>query len=437
MRKFLIGLRTTKFDIQTLSLFLYYKNANIDVVLVVDELKKDVDCGIFPKVSINKSTLTEVGLYVELEKLGWLCGDFGLYLMSIKYPNYDGYWLIEDDALVASESLTTYLGLPLLKSFDLCAKSFWNAHSGWVWKESAEAYFQVPIAKKMSFSIVYVSRKFCREAFQKRVEYIQFFSNCTQSTIFLNDESFLANFSKNYNAFQMEKLYSEDDLKNYHFTTNNKLFFFNPTFSKIEQGFYHPIIISSNSQDNNLRIIHILKKQKQLGRYYKNKLLNQMTNNLESIQKEFTPRVLVCILYSGSAHILTLVESLKARWVQYVIINLTSQALDIEATIVYQTSDIVSGLAMIEKDHQNHDGLWIITDRCSISLDSKQSLVKTLELPEWKNIPFCSLKIGDRTLTGEIIYYINFEYYKEKGFCITQAQNIQELYHTEFFTLKM
>ena len=135
MGKYLVGIRTTKLDLQTLNLLLYYKQANIDTVLVVDELKTKVDAGIFPKVSLNKDKLTSLNLYIEHEKLGWLCGDFGLYLMALEYPNYQGYWLIEDDAFVASPSLDLYLGQPTLKALDLCAKSFWNAHQGWLWKK--------------------------------------------------------------------------------------------------------------------------------------------------------------------------------------------------------------------------------------------------------------------------------------------------------------
>ncbi|MFV5404549.1 MULTISPECIES: hypothetical protein [unclassified Acinetobacter] len=433
MRKFLIGLRTTKFDIQTLSLFLYYKNANIDVVLVVDELKKDVDCGIFPKVSINKSTLTEVGLYVELEKLGWLCGDFGLYLMSIKYPNYDGYWLIEDDALAASESLTTYLGLPLSKNLDLCAKSFWNAHSGWVWKESAEAYFQVPIAKKMSFSIVYVSKKFCLEALRKRIEYVELYSK-NNFLNFLNDESFLANFSLNYKVLRMDELYGKDDLENFNFTTSGNLYFISPNFVNIKQGFYHPIIISTNSQDYNDRMIHILKKQKKIGRHYKKLLLNKIDGNLKKTISGFQPRVLVCLVYKGSNNIHDLVGLIKKRWADCIILSLTKSEISSESVDVLKGETIESSLNMIEKSYPNYDGVWIIDEKCKIVLDSNQSLVKQLEVPERERINFGYIEVSS-SINSISAYYINFDYFEENGFIASTATNLECFYKKPFLSL--
>lgn len=432
---YLIGLRTTKLDVQTLTLFLYYKNAGIDTVLVVDELKKEIECGIFPKVSLNKDTLLSLGLYTEHEKLGWLCGDFGLYLMALQYPNYKGYWLIEDDAFIASENLSTYLGQPLLKNIDFCAKSFWNAHNGWPWKESAEEYFQVSTAKKCLFSIIYVSKNFILDAFQKRVEYIDFFSK-NQLSVFLNDESFLANCSKHYNSLKLDEIYEKEDLKNFHFTTSNNLFLIPPAFTNTTQGFYHPIVISNNSQDCNNRMIHILKKQKRLGRYYKNLMLNQVNENLKAIQKDFTPRVLVCIIYSGSNNIFPLGKSIKARWANYVVINLTENELEIESIPIYQVNDIASGLELIEKDHPNYDGTWIITDQCYISLDAKQSLVKQLEIPEKETLPFGFFKIGS-LLNSTSIYYINFDYYKINGFSSNQALNMNSIYNTDTFFLSL
>ncbi|WP_216937547.1 MULTISPECIES: hypothetical protein [unclassified Acinetobacter] len=433
MKRFLIGLRTEKIDIQTLSLFLYYKNANIDVVLVVDELKKDVDCGVFPKVSINKSTLTELGLYVELENLGWLCGDFGLYLMTLEYPNYEGYWLIEDDAFVFSENLLFYLEQPLLKKLDLCAKSFWEAHNGWPWKESAEQYFNISIAKKMLFSMVYVSKLFCLDALKKRIEYVEIYSK-NNLPEFLNDESFLANFSQNYTTLRMDELYSKDDLENFNFTTNGNLYFISPNFVNIKQGFYHPIIISTNSQDCNDRMIHILKKQKKLGRYYKNLLVNKINGNLKKTISGFQPRVLVCVVYKGSSNIHDLVKLIKKRWADCIILNLLKSEISFESVDSLKVETIESGLNMIEKAYPNYDGVWVIDEKCQIVLDTNQSLVKQLEVPERKKINFGYIEVGT-SINSIFAYYINFDYFEKNGFITNTATNLDCFYEKSFLSL--
>lgn len=433
MSKYLIGIRTTKLDIQTLTLFLYYKNAGIDVVFVVDEIKNKVDFGIFPKISLNLDILLKLRLYFEHEKIGWLCGDFGLYLMALEYPNYEGYWLIEDDAFVFSENLLFYLGQPLLEKLDLCAKSFWKAHDGWPWKESAEQYFNIPVAKKMSFGIVYVSKNFCLEALRKRIEYVELYSK-NNLLNFLNDESFLANFSQNYKTLRMDELYSKDDLENFNFTTSGNLYFINPNFVNIKQGFYHPIIISTNSQDCNDRIIYILKRQKKLGRYYKKLLINKINENLEKTKSGFQPRVLVCVVYKGSNNVYELVKVIKKRWADCIILNLLESEISFEAIDNLKVKNIESGLEMVEKTYPNYDGVWILDEKFQIELDNNQSLVKQLEVPEREKVNFGYIEISN--LTNSICaYYINFDYFVKNGFIANLATNLDYFYEKSFLSL--
>lgn len=430
MSDYLIGLRTTKLDIQTLSLYAFYKNSNIDVVLVIDELKQKVDCGVFPKVSINKDVLKSADLYIGEDRLGWLCGDFGLYLMAQHYPQYKGYWLIEDDAFVTSPHLAVYLGLPMLKGLDLCAKSFWNAHQNWQWKASAEAYFNVPVAKKMSFGVVYVSREFCLKAKEKRIEYIKQFQNNSEA-IFLNDESFIANFSQGFQTAQMEKLYGEEDLKNFHFTTSNQLFNCSLTFDNLKQGFYHPIIVNASPQDTQLRMLHILKKQKRFGRHYRNTMAKMIESQQQLLDKEFSPKVLIGIIYQGSEHLERLGKTIQSRWIEYVVINLTQEELHLDGVDVFHVNGVNEGLTAIEQTYYNHDGIWLIPDIAQIGLDTNKSLAKYLEIPERQKINFGYLETTAKNTLNKI-YYMNFGYLLTHGFQLDQAVNLTDYYDVAF-----
>lgn len=418
MNKILLGIRTTKFDTQTLSLFNYYQSQNIDVVLVVDELNTTVDTGYLPKISINKNVLVKHGLYAEIDKLGWLCGDLGLYLMALAYPNYEGYWFVEDDALIMHNQLIYFLGKPLLDSLDFCAKSLWNAHNTWKWKSAAETYFNIPVAKKCSFGVIFISNKLLFNVLDSRKQYIREFTE-KEYEIFLNDESFLSNFSiKNkYLVCELGKLYGEEYFSNYKFSTQNHLNFFNLTLSKVDNGFYHPILIKNNSKDYIDRLIHILKKQKQLGRMYKKQIINQINSNYQEVQKLFIPKILVVLVYDGGGKdvLFALGNSIKARWVEYVIINLTSEVFFIDDNddniAVYQVKTLLDGLKIVEANYFNFDGAWVLNHDLVINLDKSMSLVKQLELPERNNCHFGYLQMDNYTNINP--FYINFDYLME------------------------
>lgn len=439
MNKILLGIRTTKFDTQTLSLFNYYQSQNIDVVLVVDELNTTVDTGYLPKISINKNVLVKHGLYAEIDKLGWLCGDLGLYLMALAYPNYEGYWFVEDDALIMHNQLAYFLGNPLLENLDFCAKSLWNAHDTWKWKNAAETYFNVPVAKKCLFSIIFISNKLVFDALDSRRRYIKEYTE-GEYEIFLNDESFLSNFASknNYLLCELGELYGEKYLSSYKFTTQNHLNFFNITLSKVENGFYHPILIKNNSKDYIDRLIHILKKQKQLGRMYKKQIINQINSNYQEVQKLFIPKILVTLVYDGGGGedaLLALGNSIKERWAEYVIINLTSEVFSIDNNIaVYQVKTLLDGLKIVETNHANFDGTWVLNHDLVIDLDKSMSLVKQLELPEKNHCYFGYLQMDNYKNINP--FYINFDYLMENSNLeFNNAVKINDLYMSGNFFL--
>lgn len=114
----------------------------IDVVIIVDETNGSIDTGFFNKVSITKDKLINNGLFHNHSKICWLCGDYFLYQMMMDYPNYDGYWLVEDDALVAFKNLKEKLYYPILQNIDFAAYPMREAKEKFIWKPTVKKYYK-------------------------------------------------------------------------------------------------------------------------------------------------------------------------------------------------------------------------------------------------------------------------------------------------------
>lgn len=267
MKKYLVGIRTNNIDFQSVALFNYYRSKNIDVIFCIDELKYKVENKGYPGISINKKLIADMGLWIEIENrsLLWNCGDYFLYAMRLQYPEYDGYWLLEDDALIKCKNLVDFLSLPLLHKIDFSACYIREiTHDKWLWKETIQEDLKIDKVMACSFGIVYASKEFCITAYYRRRQLCSDFQNAKKLLVYPNDEGFVMNYidHQQYKVVDLRSLYVNKDFDNYKYSSHGLISYFSQDFHQGDNGFYHPIIVKQNIKEIYDREVKIYKKQK-------------------------------------------------------------------------------------------------------------------------------------------------------------------------------
>lgn len=277
--KYLVGIRTNKFDTQSRFLYKYYKSYGIDVVFVYDETLVQTNTSEYIKLSLNIDFLKNNKLYAGVDKVGWLCGDYCLYLMMIECPDYEGYWLIEDDAFIRYEDLRTFFEKPIALGVDFLIGRLNRAHKHWKFINACKQYFGISEVFIALFSIVYISKECCQKAFLERIKYVQYYSLNGCNQLFLNDEAFMVNagFMKNYNVTTLNHLYSDISYDCYNFSSISVITKISQDFNNINNGLYHPIVF------RNFNIID----------YYRR--LKKIANKRNSYKKELFKELIYCL----------------------------------------------------------------------------------------------------------------------------------------------
>lgn len=265
-KKLLVGIRTNKWDFQTFYLASYYRSFGFAVVAVVDETRFEINTGVFPKVSMTKDWLQENGLRVDEPKLGWLCGDYFFYVMRKSYPDYDGYWLVEDDALIIHDRLKELLFQCFEQPVDFMAMRFNKRSSAWRWTDSVKSLLSVDEVLGCMFPMVYASGRFCDKALEKRqVLSEEFANNKGLNLLYPNDESFMMNFldRKEFIYKRLEDVYGKPLTTKFRSSSQKHLYTFDADFDLNDQdifGFYHPVVIKQNLFDSFFRQIKMLNR---------------------------------------------------------------------------------------------------------------------------------------------------------------------------------
>ena len=262
--KIIIGIRTNKFDSQSRFIYKHYESQGMKVVFIFDELLGPVNTGTYSKLSINPEFLSSSGLQANIDKIGWLCGDYGLYLMMQSFPDCDGYWLVEDDAFIKLNNVREFLHKPLDLEVDFSIGHLGKAHKHWKFINACKDYFGITETSIGLFSIVYISKRCCETALINRKKFVAQFNSLQNEKIFLNDESFLVNspFMRKFNVINLFDLQKDLNHKSYNFTSISKITKINKIMGNIEDGLYHPVVIRTlNPFDYFKRLKKISKKK--------------------------------------------------------------------------------------------------------------------------------------------------------------------------------
>lgn len=300
MGKYLLGVRTNNVDEQSIALFNYYKSCGIDVVFCLDETKGECNSYGFPIVSINQEKLKAMGLWLVIKdnkSVLWNCGDYFLYGMLEQYPNYDGYWLVEDDALIKQLNLKDFLDAPLLMGIDFSACYFRSIkNESWIWKTSISSILSIEEVMACSFGIVFISNKLCKAAYFKRRQVCELFVDSDRKDYYPNDEGFIMNFLDKdiYNYIDLRELYTRKDFENYKYSSHGLISYFDPMFLDNQTGFFHPILIKQNMSNYINRAIKIFNKQKKDISVIFNNLQDDVFS-LENLKKHY-----FAIIFYGS-----------------------------------------------------------------------------------------------------------------------------------------
>jgi hypothetical protein len=105
-----------------------------DVYIVADETGGVLDCGGAPKISLTAETIAGLGLYDGAPKVLWRCGDYGYYAARQALPQYDGFWMIEPDVRLKSQTPCDILArFPGPDEVDFLAGRLRPAETDWDW----------------------------------------------------------------------------------------------------------------------------------------------------------------------------------------------------------------------------------------------------------------------------------------------------------------
>ncbi|ULL07765.1 hypothetical protein JNO42_12360 [Pseudomonas putida] len=268
-KRVLVGIRTNTFNSRNIYLASYYQSLGFDVAFVVDETKGEVSTGFFDKISFDNDRLDHLGLFKSHSKIGWLCGDYFHYMMALDRPQYEGYWLIEDDAFASIKGYPELLIKPLIHEIDFVAHNLDDANGkfleGWCMSLRNAIDSPEPLLKCL-FCVTYSSRRYTLECLKYRQE-------CSRKYIsgeidkykypFPNDESLMANIpTRSQFNIQALKDVFPGTCENFNYTSHGEVFDIDPSQTDLEIGFYHPVRLRSSDVDEVESRLFLKMKQK-------------------------------------------------------------------------------------------------------------------------------------------------------------------------------
>ena len=138
----------------------------------------------------------------KINKTGWQCGDYILYAGNDYFPNYDYYWIIDDD-LYLNLDMNQFISKANSLNYDCLGTDFRLATPNWYWHKTLSDKFEKVYG--MLFGLVRFSKKSALFLKQKRSEYHPKLKKDQLNSLFSNDESFTATYLAN-NGFNCKKI---------------------------------------------------------------------------------------------------------------------------------------------------------------------------------------------------------------------------------------
>lgn len=183
------------------------------------------------------------------KKCGWQCGDYILYAARKFFPDYDFYWLVDDD-LVFNCNFDDFIYETNKFDEDLISYSFSERDFTWDWTKSLNGYRKYKIYG-MLFCILRMSAKAIDFLKKSRVEYnLEFDLNSRKNlNEYANDEVFTATLLKNNNYSIIDICKIVPELFDMHFTLTRPILIDELNFPYLKNKILHPVCSIERSRE--------------------------------------------------------------------------------------------------------------------------------------------------------------------------------------------
>lgn len=191
MRSYCVLLRTHYWDDQLAARFRPLSDAlGPRFIVAVDESTGPVDVGGLNKLSVTRDTVEQLGL-LATDDYGWRCGDYNFYAARQAFPDFDDYWLIENDVLLHFADPSVFLNRLAARECDMLAPYLRPAQDRWGWTQRM-ANFAAPVMS-CAFPIMRLSGAVIDALHSERVRIGTLFRDSGKADSYWpNDESFTA-----------------------------------------------------------------------------------------------------------------------------------------------------------------------------------------------------------------------------------------------------
>jgi hypothetical protein len=153
---------------------------------VVDETRGSVDCRRWPKVAITAPACTALGLFCPPD-FPWRCGDYGLYLARMAFPNVTHFWMIENDLELRFSHAGDFFSRYERAEADFIAAYLGRRFPNWYWHHVVERRYVTVYG--CLFPIVRLSVRALDHLLKERQSESRM---AHESTEWPNDEAFVA-----------------------------------------------------------------------------------------------------------------------------------------------------------------------------------------------------------------------------------------------------
>ena len=182
--KSVLVFRTHKFDARTALELRRLQTAGLVVVVAADERFETLDTLEFPKASLTEDSLNRLGL-ASHPNVGWLCGDYALYLAAELVPDADQYWSIDRDVRINFERPADFFSAFADLELDFLGVRHEMAPPNWYWLSRMEPH-RARVYQTL-FGTLRVSRRAVTHLLRERRAL-----SGVPSHLYPNDESFVA-----------------------------------------------------------------------------------------------------------------------------------------------------------------------------------------------------------------------------------------------------
>lgn len=184
-----IGIRSHRFGDAEIALYetLATHFSPSDIFLVIDESKGTVDvpAGRYQKIAFDKARLSALGLFTEHPGIGWLCGDYFIYMLR-QHVDADYYWLVEPDVRFSFDDVGVFFRKFAGVSNDFTAPKFGRRNADWHWHK-----FSRPISEDV-YGCLFPLTRTSRRAADALLEARREWNASREGAGCPNDESFVA-----------------------------------------------------------------------------------------------------------------------------------------------------------------------------------------------------------------------------------------------------